>query len=308
MKCSPQAQPISAKVPPAAKCEAEEGWILFSSSEKKRQALSFYSRFALSLCKNLLNMKINYNLWGGGALLLLALSACNPRYKVVDAEGGRVTIDSVWDATPDAEAAALLAPYKAGLDSVMNHVVATAAQDMEVQRPESLLSNLVADVLRQSATSVLGRPADMGLVNMGGIRTSLSAGDVTTGNIYEILPFENSLCVLTVKGSVLTYLFENIAGRGGEGVSGVQLEISRDGRLLSARVGGEPVQPERLYTVATVDYLAEGNDGMVALPQAEERQCPAGATLRGLFMEYAKQQTEQGKPLTSRLEGRIVRK
>jgi hypothetical protein len=45
---------------------------------------------------------------------------------------------------------------------------------------------------------------------------------------------------------------------------------------------------------------------MTALLQADKRECPDGATLRGLFMDYVKQQTAQGKSLTSRLEGRIV--
>ena len=71
----------------------------------------------------------------------------------------------------------------------------------------------------------------MGLVNMGGLRNVLTEGAVTCGNIYEILPFENSLCVVTLKGVYLNHLFENIAARGGEGVSGVQLQITKDGKL-----------------------------------------------------------------------------
>ena len=81
-------------------------------------------------------------------------------------------------------------------------------------------------------------------------------------DVYEILPFENALCVLTLRGADLRHLFENIAARGGEGVSGVRLTISADGRLLDCSVGGLPVDEERTYTVATLDYLAEGNDGM----------------------------------------------
>lgn len=206
-------------------------------------------------------------------------------------------IDAAYDASPDAEAVALLAPYKAKVDSVMYRVVGTAEMSMDRGAPESLLSNLVADVLRQAAVQVLGKPADMGLVNMGGLRNVLTEGAVTCGNIYEILPFENSLCVVTLKGVYLKHLFENIAARGGEGVSGVQLQ---------ATVAGKPVADDKLYTVATIDYLAEGNDGMAALIQAEKRDCPQGATLRGLFMDYVERQTAAGKKLTSRMEGRIT--
>lgn len=241
-----------------------------------------------------------------GALLGLALclAACRPAYEVTRVEGSRVAMDSTR--TADATMIALVAPYKAGVDSVMQRVIGTAAVSMEAGRPESLLSNLVADVLRGAAATATGKEADMGLVNMGGLRNVITEGPVTCGQIYEILPFENSLCVLTLKGRALKQLFENIAARGGEGVSGVKLAISADGKLLDATIGGRPVEDGRTYTVATIDYLAEGNDGMTALIQAEQRECPAGATLRGLFMQYAEQQATAGKPLTARLEGRIV--
>ena len=164
------------------------------------------------------------------------------------------------------------------------------------------LSNLIADVLREAAVEVLGKPADMGLINIGGIRNSLTEGDITTENIYEILPFENSLCVLTMKGSAMKHLFENIAVRLGEGVSGIQLEISKDGKLLQASIAGKPVEDDRDYTVATIDYLADGNDGMTAFLQADKRECPDRATLRGLFMKYVEKQTAAGKKVTSRME------
>jgi 2',3'-cyclic-nucleotide 2'-phosphodiesterase (5'-nucleotidase family) len=247
------------------------------------------------------------NLLSGAFLsAALLLTSCHTSYEVVKAEGDRIPMDSTWDAAPDAEAVALLAPYKAKIDSVMYSVVGTAEMSMDRYRPESLLSNLVADVLREAAVGVQGKPADMGLVNVGGIRNVLTEGPITTENIYEILPFENSLCILTMKGSAMKQLFENIAVRGGEGVSGIQLEISKDGKLLQATIGGKPVADEQVYTVATIDYLADGNDGMTAFLQADKRECPEGATLRGLFMDYVKQQTAAGKKITSRMEGRVI--
>ncbi|MDO4164901.1 MAG: 5'-nucleotidase [Bacteroides sp.] len=234
------------------------------------------------------------------------LASCHSAYEVTKIEGGRVAIDSTWDAQPDAEMEAMLAPYKAKVDSIMYRVVGTAAVSMDKSRPESLLSNLIADVLREAAGQVQGGPADMGLVNVGGIRNVLTEGPITCDNIYEILPFENALCVLTLKGTDLKLLFENIAARGGEGVSGVKMEITKDGKLLKATVGGQPVEDDKRYTVATIDYLADGNDGMTALPQAEKRICPEGATLRSLFMQYVERQAAAGKKVTSRMEGRIV--
>lgn len=109
-----------------------------------------------------------------------------------------------------------------------------------------------------------------------------------------------------MKGVYLKELFNNIAACHGQGVSGMQLLITKDGKLLEGTVAGRPIEDEHLYTIATIDYLADGNDGMTALPQAEKRECPDGATLRGLFMDYVEQQTAAGKKITSRMEGRIT--
>ena len=192
--------------------------------------------------------KIEYSKWLAVTLLacVCALASCRTEYEVTKVEGARVAMDAAWDAEPDKDALALLEPYKAGVDSVMGEVKGVAAVSMDRFRPESPLSNLIADVLRQAAADVLGRPADVGLVNVGGIRNVLTEGDITTQNIYEILPFENSLCVLTLKGSTLRELFENIAYRLGEGVSGIHLEVSEDRKLLSATIGGRPVDDEKL--------------------------------------------------------------
>ena len=86
----------------------------------------------------------------------------------------------------------------------------------------------------------------------------------------------------------------------------MQLQITKDGKLLRAAVAGKPVVDDKLYTVATIDYLADGNDGMTALIQGEKRDCPPGATLRGLFMDYVERQTAAGKKITSRMERRIT--
>lgn len=237
---------------------------------------------------------------------LLALGSCHFSYKLTKVDGEMIPIDSVWDKHPDARAVALLTPYKAKIDSMMYRVMGVSEMTMEKGHPESLLSNLVADVIRESAVQVLGKPADMGLVNVGGLRNTLSEGEITCGAIYEILPFENSLCVVTLKGASLRELFGNIAAKRGNGVSGVQLDITSDGKLIGGTIGGVPIEDEKLYTVVTIDYLADGNDGMEALIQATTRVCPERATLRQIFMDYVDRQTAAGKKITSHLDGRVT--
>lgn len=237
---------------------------------------------------------------------LLLFSACRSEYKLAGVEGSRVEITSAFDAAPDEDAVTILAPYKAKVDSIMKPVIGSSLVEMDVKRPESMLSNFAADVLKQATVPYIGKQADLAITNMGGLRNDLPKGEITYGDVYEIFPFENSLCILTISGKSLMDLFGQIAQLGGEGISGAQLVIGKDGTLISVKVGGKAVEPEKLYTLATLDYLAEGNDGMVAFLEATERQCPDGATVRGIVVDYIKSVAKKGGSVTSSVEGRIL--
>lgn len=239
-------------------------------------------------------------------LLLLALQGGvkAQRFELKRAAARRTEMTNRFDREPDRAVDSLLQPYRAVVDSMMSPVLGVSTLQMKSGRPESLLSNWVADVLRETSVRY-GRKADMGLCNMGGLRSALPKGNVTKGDILAVAPFENLFCVLSMRGTDLLTLMEQIASVGGEGVSGVRLEITPDGKLLRASVGGKPVNPEKIYTVATLDYLAEGNDKMEALRNAVSRQNTT-LPVRDVLMEYITEQNKQGKKLTARLEGRIT--
>ena len=234
------------------------------------------------------------------------LGACSSSYSLVSVEGGRIPVSEVYDANPDEQAALILKPYQQHIDSLMKPVIGHAEAKLTAYRPESPLSNLIADILCESAALKTGVKADVGVMNMGGIRNLLNQGEITFSSIYEISPFQNALVVVTVTGDVLLELFEQIAAVHGEGISGAQLEISKDGKLLSAKVGGKEVDEQSEYRIATIDYLAEGNDHMEAFRKATEKTVPENAILRDLFIEYVKRCEAGGRPVTAKVEGRIV--
>lgn len=245
--------------------------------------------------------------WGGALLLctLLFLGGCKSHYVVTDVQSSRIAIDASLDAIQSPEAVALIAPYRVSIDSMMNTVLGESEISMNRRRPECLLGNLVAEILRQSAAYVLGQPADMGLINIGGLRADLGKGNITVSNAFEVLPFENSLCVLTLKGTDMKELMANLATRGGEGISGATLVFNTKYEVMEVTVQGQPIDDNRTYTIGTIDYLSEGNDGLHALPKAVKKDCPDGLTLRSLFIDYVSEQTKQGKKITSQLDGRI---
>ena len=234
------------------------------------------------------------------------LSSCRPTYSESQVDGKMITIDAAWDKNPDQEALAVLTKYKNTIDSTMNSVIGVSDQRMGKGNPESLLSNLVADILRESATPVVGQPTDIGIINMGGLRSDLPKGDITRGHVFEILPFENSLCILAVEGKVLKELFTTMALKGGEGISGAQLTITKSGKLLSATINNEPIIDDKIYSISTIDYAADGNDGFGPLAKANYRICPENGLLRDLFMRYVEQKTLKNEVITSSLDGRIT--
>lgn len=255
--------------------------------------------------KNRCNTKMA---WLSAVLLTTAMPCLAQKYRVAKVERTRIHVDKRFDASPDAEAAAFIAPYKQKVDSLMTPVVGSTAHYMKAFKPESELSNLLCDILVWA-----GRDFDektvFSVYNMGGIRAALAEGEVTIGDVNEMAPFENKICFLTLTGEKVLELFQQIAKRGGEGVShSVKLVITRDGKLVSATLNGEPIDPAASYRVATLDYLAEGNDQLTAFKSGTDAKMPNGKehNVRYLIMDYFREKAAEGKPVESKVEGRII--
>ena len=238
------------------------------------------------------------------AMLLSCSSSRNATYSV---ERTRILIDSSYDASPDRAATAFMAPYKAHVDSLMNPIVGYAASNMSSYQPESPLTNLLSDILVWGGQAFNEHP-DFAVYNVGGIRASLSKGAITIGDVLDMAPFENKICFLTLSGSKVLELFRQITAQGGQGVShSVRLVMDKHGNLLSATINGEPVDKARDYRIATLDYVAQGNDKMdafkaktnVVSPQSEENN------IRYIIMNYFRYFMKQGKTVDSKVEGRI---
>jgi 2',3'-cyclic-nucleotide 2'-phosphodiesterase (5'-nucleotidase family) len=241
-------------------------------------------------------------------LSLLSLTACTSHYQLSQVSRSRIVVDSRYDRQPDAAAAAFLAPYKQKVDSTMSPIVGRAAHNMAAGRPESDLSNLLSDILIWAGKDYGEKPV-LAVYNMGGIRATITKGDVTIGDVLDMAPFENKICFLTLTGEKLTELFRQIASRLGEGVShGVVLTVSPDGQLLDARLNGQAIAPKASYRIATIDYLAYGNDGMVAFKDGTDRVMPSDEknNVRYVIMNYFSNEMAQGREVSAKIEGRIV--
>ena len=234
-------------------------------------------------------------------------SSCSTGYEVTGFERSRILIDSTYDTAADKAVAGFMKPYKRQVDSIMSPVVGISAEYMAADRPESNLSNLLTDILVWAGRDYGERP-DFAVYNIGGMRSAFAKGKVTYGDVLDVAPFENKICFVTLTGAKVKELFAQIAAAGGEGVShGVELVITKDGRLKSARLDGKEIDPEARYRIATLDFVAQGNDNMTAFKSATDVSSPAGKdnNVRFIIMKYMQEKMKQGMSVSSKTEGRI---
>lgn len=210
-----------------------------------------------------------------------------------------------------------ITPYRDSLDQKMSAVLGRAAHDMPRFRPQSPLSNFASDVLREVGTQYYGQKIDVGIMNIGGLRNDLYAGDIKLGDIYRVFPFENTLAILELKGKYLEEAIHQVQAKRLEGFSGTQITLNvkhetvendEERDIITADnilIDGKPIDPERIYYVATIDYLAEGNDNMTALTKAS-KYTNSGILLRDLMVDYIQKQKASGKEIDGAIDGRVI--
>src|SRR5690606_30523233 len=124
-------------------------------------------------------------------------------------------------------------------------------------------------------------------------------------HLFELMPFENELVILELSAEHVKQLAEYIAGTQGQPVAGLKMVI-RDGKARDIQLGGQPLDPPKTYRQLTYDYLANGGDNIRGLNHPVNR-INLGQKVREALIAYIQQYTQDGKQLTTQLDGRITR-
>ena len=218
---------------------------------------------------------------------------------------------------PDPEVAAIVARWNEKLDAELGVAIGTAAVELDTRREtvrtrESNFGNLVADAMR------LSTGAEVALTNGGGIRgdrTYAPGTVITRKDVLAELPFGNVTVLVALSGADLLAALENgvgqvekKAGRFPQ-VSGMRFVFDPDRpageRIVEVEVGGEPLDPARVYQLATNDYLLGGGNGYAMLAKGEVRIDASAATLMATtVMEHV---ARLGGRIAPEVEGRIRR-
>lgn len=238
-----------------------------------------------------------------------------PARALVAGEGAEVLPDPAFQSRIDTI-------YKPPITQLQATLVGKAAVLLDggrasVRNGETNLGNLITGIMLQVAQPLGGQLA---LLNSGSIGKSILAGDVSMAEVFEALPFENTIACVDLSGTQLLQALENAvsyinvvspansAGRFAQ-VSGLRFMWSLDlpvgKRILSAQVqaGGSfaPLDPANMYRVVTNDFLLAGGDGYTMLTHGTNKY-DTGLNVTDALIEYFK----RNSPVSAAVDGRIA--
>jgi 2',3'-cyclic-nucleotide 2'-phosphodiesterase (5'-nucleotidase family) len=198
--------------------------------------------------------------------LSLVLS-CDNSKKLVTTGVQNISINKEIEAVKEIED--IIAPYKVNLDKTMNEVLSFSVDTYSKNNGDynTAVGNMMADAVFELTSPLFksrtGKNIDMVLLNHGGIRSNLPKGNITTKTAYSLMPFENSVVVTALKGSVILEMTNYLKSfKKAHPISGLELVLNADNSYRKILVGGKSVESEKTYYVATNDYLYKGGDRM----------------------------------------------
>lgn len=165
-----------------------------------------------------------------------------------------------------------IAPYRQKVDSVNNRVIGKSLYDLSSDDRNGGYANWAADFGRWFAQlkldSINGeggmpRTVDFAVMNVGGIRQNMPKGDITEGQMLSTFPFSNHIVIEQVKGADVIDALKVAARKGGEAISGnMRVVVDSANNLKRVIIDGREMDSDKVYTMATIDYVAAGNDDL----------------------------------------------
>ena len=201
------------------------------------------------------------------AALILVFFSCNQTTTNKEVNYQRISIDNSLEPNPAIED--FLQPYKKHLDASMAEILCYSenAHTKTEGALNTALGNMMADAVFELSAPILKKQynmdLDMVLLNHGGIRSNLPSGPIRIETAFNIMPFENKVVVAKMRGSAVMDMVDYlIKDKRAHPISGIELQITKDGKLEKLRIQNKLLNPKKNYKVATNDYLFNGGDRM----------------------------------------------
>lgn len=198
---------------------------------------------------------------------------------------------------------------KKKLEKKTGVVIGYCPEDMICDMPQSPLSNFLTDILVDIANEYCQKhhkeAVDFSLLNFGGIRSSLHAGNITVGNLFEISPFENNIVIANIRGEELHKVFRRFKVKKCQPYS-QQVSIQYAGDYFyKALINGKEIEKDKIYRIVTLDFILTGGDDIlkdIEISNAEN----TGMILRNAYINHIKKMTADGKNITGKTDKRMT--
>jgi 2',3'-cyclic-nucleotide 2'-phosphodiesterase (5'-nucleotidase family) len=273
--------------------------------------------YASSSFRSMINRQIK-TLLCALALMLLAVPAfgqgtaiqpCTPAPSQPRAR--LLSVDDSVSADPEVEK--IIAPYSEKVRELSKVVGRLEGGLTKTGAGAGTLGNFVSDGMRAQASAKLGKPVVLAIMNAGGLRKNeIAAGDLRASDIFELLPFENALVALDVTGVQLMKILQ-VATRDAQSGARIQFKYNdRDrpefisGKLVDENGTEHDIDPNKMYTIVTIDYLLRLNSGAYAVLQEAKTSTPLNITLRDAVMNYVESETAAGHAIRGKVDNRFV--
>ena len=179
--------------------------------------------------------------------------------------------------------------------SDVKKVVGYSTRVMVRKKPECELYDWFIDELMRATADSTGKKIDIGISNRGGIRIDMPAGEILCDDIQSMFPFKNNLCYVALHGRDVRAILDQMAATSFQILGGVKV-VAKNGKIVSATVNGEPLDDDKVYGVATINFLLDGGDGYSIGKNAVETIFCNG-WLYDTMIAYVKSLTAAGKPV-----------
>ena len=177
----------------------------------------------------------------------------------------------------------------------VKRVVGYSTRVMVRKKPECELYDWFIDELMRATADSTGKKIDIGIANRGGIRIDMPAGEILCDDIQSMFPFKNNLCYVALHGRDVRAILDQMAATSFQILGGVKV-VAKNGKIVSATVNGEPLDDDKVYGVATINFLLDGGDGYSIGKNAIETIFCNG-WLYDTMIAYVKSLTAAGKPV-----------
>lgn len=199
------------------------------------------------------------------------------------------------------------ATYKVYLDSIMQKPVCFSCQTLTKKPIESPLGNWVCDALIDFCRDSLKLEADFAMVNYGGIRINqLDSGKIKLSQLYELMPFDNTLVIVELDSSKVYQLVSHVSALNGWPQSaGLRYTIVKDSIPTNITINAAPLNNHTTYKLLISDYIYNGGDNVVFLKSQKVTFLPY--LLRDAIITTCKKRNSATNCVRSEIDRRLVK-